>query len=998
MRVIRFHLAEIVSFAHSPHFWAISLLAFLAAITHYYNFLDLTLLPFGTNLLTYVTFYSLHYLLILLPMLYAASVFYLRGAIFFAVVVFFAALSHNLFTQAPLPETILEFIVWSISAMAAVLLAMERTEKRHQKAMLRQLDALFHQLETDTKLLQTSETRYRGLFDSASEGIVVRDLQGNIIEANQAMANLSGYSRQELSTMNVLKDLCPENASLLLGRQQLLLENKAATQRYEVELIRKDGTRRNIESLARLINEDGKPIGVQAMLRDVTEQRQMEAALRKSEEQYRSLVEGTHVGIGTLDPGGSLTFVNESLCQMVGYSQEELLGKFFADFLHPGDRPEIMRVFGQAPTSSKDNVYLEFSAIHREGRMVYVGATASVIKHDNELVGFNLVIVNITDRKLVEKALKESEDKLHSLYFTISEGVCLHEIIHDESGTAIDYRITDVNPAYESITGLSRESAVGSKASELYGTGEPPYLNTYAEVVSSGKPVSFDIYFEPMSKYLSISATSMGKGRFATVFSDITERKRVEEELKHSEQRLRILFEFAPDAYALCDLSGKIIDANRMMQEITGRKPDELIGINFAELGVVSPEQIPKGLAGLRKYVFGESTTADEYVINRKVGSPVIVERRTFPVKIRGQTMLLVIAHDITDRKLAEMALRDSQEFTSSLLNNFSYPVLVVNPDTTIRYVNPALEKLTGFAATEVVGNKAPYPWWVNGAEGTSTRNSKKTTPDGVTRLQELFLKKNGEQFWVEITSTPVRSEGQIRYYLATWVDITERKRLEENMEFYIAEITRAQEEERKRVARELHDETAQSLSLLSLNIDAVLRDREKLPKNAVKRLEQLRSETKTVVDEVRRFCYELRPGVLDMGLVPALELLTQDLTANGIDTYLEILGDERRLQSEAEVLMFRITQEALRNVRKHSRATEAAVTVDFDTDKVGLIVSDNGDGCRLPGAIDELASKGKLGIIGMRERAHLLGADFSIKSEVGKGTTITVELTNRDE
>jgi PAS domain-containing protein len=131
----------------------------------------------------------------------------------------------------------------------------------------------------------------------------------------------------------------------------------------------------------------------------------------------------------------------------------------------------------------------------------------------------------IAERKQAEEELRQSEEKYRTLNFTMNEGVCLHEI-HDESK---DYRILDINPAYESITGLTREQAVGKKASELYGTGEPPYLDIYSRVAASGIAESFEVYFAPMQKHFSISAFSPGKGRFATVFSDITERKKAEQ-------------------------------------------------------------------------------------------------------------------------------------------------------------------------------------------------------------------------------------------------------------------------------------------------------------------------------------------------------------------------------------------------------------------------------------------------------------------------------------
>jgi PAS domain S-box-containing protein len=342
-----------------------------------------------------------------------------------------------------------------------------------------------------------------------------------------------------------------------------------------------------------------------------------------------------------------------------------------------------------------------------------------------------------------------------------------------------------------------------------------------------------------------------------------------------------------------------------------------------------------------------------------------------------------------------ESALRDSEEFSSSLLYNSPYPVVVVNPDSSIRYVNPALEKLTGFTAAELIGKKLPYPWWPEETLEKTSQDLQKGMSNETTRVEQLFRTKNGERFWVEITSIAVKREGEFKYYVAAWVDITERKRLKENMQFYISEIIMAQEEERKRIARELHDDTAQSLAVLSLNIDVILEHKFELPDDTTRRLVELRQGTIDTLDNLRRFSRELRPDILDQaGLVSALELLTQDLmNVGGIDSYLELRGEERRLSADAELLMFRIAQEAMHNIRKHSQATEARVVVEFTRETARLTVNDNGKGFEVPDDLGDLASRGRLGLVGMRERARLLNANFSVRSEVGKGTTLMVEL-----
>jgi PAS domain S-box-containing protein len=150
------------------------------------------------------------------------------------------------------------------------------------------------------------------------------------------------------------------------------------------------------------------------------------------------------------------------------------------------------------------------------------------------------------ERKQAQEALRKSEAKYRSLYDTMEEGVAIHEVVYDASGEAKDYIISDVNPTYETITGLKKEKALGHKASELYGTGQAPYIEIYATVAVSRQPTSFETYFEPMGKHFSISVFSPRRGQFATVFTDVTERKRAEEALQRAHEELELRVESEP--------------------------------------------------------------------------------------------------------------------------------------------------------------------------------------------------------------------------------------------------------------------------------------------------------------------------------------------------------------------------------------------------------------------------------------------------------------------
>jgi signal transduction histidine kinase len=217
----------------------------------------------------------------------------------------------------------------------------------------------------------------------------------------------------------------------------------------------------------------------------------------------------------------------------------------------------------------------------------------------------------------------------------------------------------------------------------------------------------------------------------------------------------------------------------------------------------------------------------------------------------------------------------------------------------------------------------------------------------------------------------------------------------EERLRFYVTQITRAQEDERKRIARELHDETAQALVALSRRLDGLLTSPKRLAEPTMERLEELRQMTEGILQGVRHFSQDLRPPTLDdLGLLPTLEgLITSVMEQDGIEAELKVVGPQRRLSLETELVLFRIAQEALNNVKRHSKASKVVTTVEFTDGRVRITISDNGRGFELPDRTGDLAATGKLGLIGMRERAQLLGGTLMVRSKPGDGTTVVVDV-----
>jgi diguanylate cyclase (GGDEF)-like protein/PAS domain S-box-containing protein len=263
---------------------------------------------------------------------------------------------------------------------------------------------------------------------------------------------------------------------------------------------------------------------------------------------------------------------------------------------------------------------------------------------------------------------------------------------------------------------------------------------------------------------------------------DITERKKAEEELKDSEEYLKILFDYAPDAYYISDLKGKFIDGNKAAERLMGNKKEKLIGKNFLKLKLLSLADIPKAAKLLIKNLRGHPTGPDEFVLQRKDKSKVTVEISTHPVKIEGSTFVLGIARDITERKQIEKALRRSQqEFTNLFMNN-PEALLYLDDKDIILNINSRFTELFGYTLEEMKGKNLKGGMIHPEDKIAEANQLAKRAREGYLDYETIRKKKDGTFFPVSISASFVKIAGQRKGSIVTYTDISERKQLEEEL------------------------------------------------------------------------------------------------------------------------------------------------------------------------------------------------------------------------
>jgi len=501
-----------------------------------------------------------------------------------------------------------------------------------------------------TEAMEAAE-KYTELYDFAPTGYFTLSRKGEILELNLCGALMLGRERSKIKKSAfgffISKASKPVFNSFI---ESVFNGNHKET--CEITLTSNDLITSYIQ-LTGIVGENGDTCHITGT--DITERKKGELAIHENITRLELAMQAGNLAWWEMDVETGRVVFGKRKSDMLGYRS----GNFthyqdFVDLVHADDREGAMNAMRDHLSGKSERYETEYRILTASGKYKWFLDVGSVVKKDpgGKPLTVTGIVIDLTDRKIVEEKLFESERQFRTLFTTMTEGVALHEMIYDKAGTPIDYRIINVNDAYESMIGISDEQARGKLAGELYGTGGAPYIDIYYSVVKSGKPLSFEVYFAPLKKYFFISVNSPKPNFFATIFLDITERKKIEAALQDSEKKFRNLVENALIGIYTTTLDGKHVFANEAMcKMLEYNSVDELI-----LTGVKSIFKTPQERDKLLGMIMASKRVLNyELQVLTKKGKTINVLLNSF---LSGE-IITGMMMDITERKQAEEELQN---------------------------------------------------------------------------------------------------------------------------------------------------------------------------------------------------------------------------------------------------------------------------------------------------------------------------------------------------
>ena len=594
-------------------------------------------------------------------------------------------------------------------------------------------------------------------------------------------------------------------------------------------------------------------------------------------------------------------------------------------------------------------------------------------------------------------------DQYRQLVDHSPDGILVHQ----------DERVMMANPAAARLCGAeTAERMVGTPTLDLFTRQSRPAVRAALDRLRGGEHagcIDASIATAVGETVVEVGVAALGDGAVQLVLRDVTPRRRAEAGLRESEERLAMAVAGAREGVWDLNLeTGDVVYSSRWKQML-GYEDDEIEPKLSAFERLIHPDDLSRAEEAQQSVVQGGATYEAEFRLRHKHGHFVHVLSRGFPVRREpgGPVVRIVGTHlDLTERKLAEAALRESEERLRLAFVGAQEGVWDWNLETGSVVYSPRWVEMLGYEPSEIAPHVSSWERLIHPEDVGLALSLNESLERGAEIYEGEFRLQHKSGHYVHVLSRgfPVRREpgGPVVRIVGTHFDLTARKAAEELADRQRAEQARtelltrlvfAQEDERRRIAREMHDQFGEQLTALSRRIEGLRAHLEARPELA-EPIAALEAVAQQIDRDVNHLVWQLRPTALDdLGLRAALANYVQDWSTRvrvAAKLHTSGLLDDR-LPSETETTLYRIAQEALTNVARHSRASSVDVILERRGDQVVLIVEDNGigfDPAQTP------SGRRGFGLLGMQERAALVGATLQIESAAGKGTSVLLRMT----
>ncbi len=413
-----------------------------------------------------------------------------------------------------------------------------------------------------------------------------------------------------------------------------------------------------------------------AIFKDITKEHLASEKLKQSEEKFRNIVTNVDVINYAIDKNGIFTLSEGRSLDKLGLKSGEIVGSSVFEVYK--DNPEI--------TSAVNRCFAgeSIEEIFKLNESFFDTRFTPTFDGKGQVTGLLGVSIDISDRKMAEKALVDSEKKYRLLFGNMTSGFALHQMIYDEQGNPTDFKYIEVNPAFEKMTGIDVSNLIGYTVKEVMPKTEDHWIQTFGIVAMTGEPISYMNYAQELGKYFDTYAFSPEKDTFAVIFNDATDRVNAQKELKASEEKFYMAFHTSPDAIAISRISdGQYLEVNKGLSSLLGYSIEEVIGMTSIGIKLwVNTEDRDRLVQGLTDK--GEVKN-QEIQFRKKDGEILIGLLSAVVINLQGEKCALSITRDITARKKIEESLKESEAKARLFVENVPLPVAMF--DTNMRYI-----------------------------------------------------------------------------------------------------------------------------------------------------------------------------------------------------------------------------------------------------------------------------------------------------------------------